>query len=174
MGFSKLNVWLRDEQCKPFQIDKPTQHDWVKIKHCTGELVKKVTFPAGQAHVEIEVPPGCYKVKGHVCQRGTNEHTDEAMVIVGCNQVSCVNLIVPNVKTCARNDLVAILDVARRLDLPNPDIIATARTIMRIGDINRDTLIAELDSRIESVKAVERIERLEDYQGVKRIIQSIK
>ena len=62
MGFSKLNIWLRDEKCRHFKIQTDTpQWDWVKIRNCMGEEIKHVVMPMGEAHVAVEVPPGCYK-----------------------------------------------------------------------------------------------------------------
>ena len=50
MGLAKLNVWFRDERCRPFTIRRPTANlDWVKIRNCHGEVVKQVTMPVARA-----------------------------------------------------------------------------------------------------------------------------
>jgi hypothetical protein len=147
----------------------------VRIETCTGDFIKKVTIPAGQAHVEIEVPPGCYRVSGHVCERGTNEYTDTAMVMAGCNQKLCVNLIVPSVETCAQNLLVALATAATLADLPMTDIVATTRTMMSVGNITREDLINELQIGIRSLDGLEgREDILENYKRVSDIIQKTK
>ena len=173
---SILNVWLRDEKCRPFKIDYPSERwDYVRIENCHGDFVKKVTMPAGQAHVEIEVPPGCYRVSGHVCERGTNEYTDTAMVIAGCNQKLCVNLIVPSVETCAHNLAVALAAAATLADIPVTDIVTTTQTIMRVGNIVREDLINELQIGIRSLEKIkERADLLQNYKRVMDIVQKIK
>ena len=52
-------------------------------------------------HVEIRVPPGCYIVRARTGSKGHhNLFTHVTMVIVGCDETACVNLIPPGVWTC--------------------------------------------------------------------------
>ena len=155
MSLSKLTIWLRDEKCRPYKI-QTALGDRLWVQNCMGETVLEVPdIPVGADHVEVEVPPGTYVIQGHVCEHGTNEYTDKAMVVVGCNQDLCVNLFVPTIGTCARRDLNAFVTAARAIGLPDDDIVITARTILRAGRIAPREMIANLNQRIEAVENVE-------------------
>lgn len=172
MGFTKLNIWLRDEKCRPYKIQTPLG-DRIFINNCMGERVKLVPdIPVGEAHVEVEVPPGCYVVQGHVCEHGTNDYTDKAIVIAGCNQELCVNLIVPQIRTCAVRDLHPIVREARRLGLPEVDTRITARTILAVGRISRHEMIGNMEKTIEVTKGVKGTEEvIKEYHATLDIIR---
>jgi len=155
MGLSKLNIWLRDENCRPYKI-QTALGDKIWIKNCMGETVEFVPdIPVGTAHVEVEVPPGCYIIQGHVCEPGVNDFTDKAMVVVGCNQEQCVNLFVPKVRTCVERDLHPFVREARLVGVPDEDIRIAAQTMMAAGRISPREVIADIERRIAAVEDLE-------------------
>jgi hypothetical protein len=136
MGLAKLNIWVRDETCKVLNLEVEG-FDWVDVKSCQGELIKRVYLPLGEAHVEIEVPPGCYILGGNICEMPKfNETIDQTMVIVGCGQELCVNLIVPVVSTCVRRDLAVFIRAARLAGVSVQDLQIATRVMLTAGDIS--------------------------------------
>jgi hypothetical protein len=161
MGKSKLCVWFRDEKCKPFpNLNNVEGWDWVSVWDCSGNLVvDKATVPISEhAHVDIDIPPGCYVVQGHVCGENTkpriNDYTSKAIVMVGCNEVKCVNLIVPQAKTCAREFLQPLIAEALLHDIPRLEIQTSIRTITQAIGIQREELIYETEKQIEHYSAI--------------------
>jgi len=182
MGKAKLNIWLRDEQCRPFIIHTPGL-DYVEVMNCMGESLElnpgstwpaRLEVPVGEAHVEVEVPPGCYVVKGHVCEpdRNINQFTDKAIVTAGCNQEICVDLIVPNVKTCALRDFHPFVREALRANLPENDIRIATRTILAAARISPDEATEMISRNIAAAKAVKGAEYLtREYNATLRMIR---
>ncbi|MDH7596948.1 MAG: hypothetical protein QHG98_04270 [Methanothrix sp.] len=160
MANAKLDIWLRDEKCRPYPILAPgfPTFDWVRVYNCMGEAVTdKLPIPKDSAHVVTEVPPGCYIVEGKVCEndrRGyRNGPTDRAIVIVGCGQMECVNLFVPPVIHCVRRDINAILGAARRL-VPEEHLAITARTMLAAGNLREDEILHEMTQGAEAIANV--------------------
>lgn len=124
MGMSKLSIWVRDtaHPCLPYQS---TGHSWYAVIW-TCDLqplhfgrVKNgffaLTTPGklgGKVHGQVEVPPGCYLVVAYATCK--NVFTDFAMVQVGCNVETCVNLLPKAASTCL-GQLVVTLNVAKWL-----------------------------------------------------------
>jgi hypothetical protein len=157
MGFAKLNVWIRDEKCKPFKWGPSPTWNFLEVRYCDGELFTKVDpVPVGKANVEVEVPPGCYIVQAHVCvhdKLNINEYTTKAIVRACCGQEVCVDLIVPGVKTCVHQDINAILGQAMAANVPRGDLVTTARTLLTAGGISREEMTADIQGRIDAIKA---------------------
>lgn len=124
MGMSKLSIWVRDttHPCLPYQS---TKHSWFAIiLTCDFQplhfgLVKNGLFPlrtpgklGGKVHGQVEVPPGCYLVVGYATCK--NIFTDIAMVQVGCNTETCVNLLPKSASTCL-GQLIATIKVAQAM-----------------------------------------------------------
>lgn len=86
MGMATLNIWVRNEDCKVIDDRKAHLH----VYDCRGEQVLPTTWFGG-GHIEVELPPGCYIVTAGVVWG--NVYTDKAMVVVGCHQTACVNLV---------------------------------------------------------------------------------
>jgi hypothetical protein len=157
--------------------------DVVEVRNCMGELLEinpgstaptRVEVPVGEAHVEVEVPPGCYVVQGHVCEpdRNINDFTDKAIVMAGCNQELCVDLIVPYVRTCASRDLHPFVREALRANLPENDIRIAARTILAAGRISPDEVVETINRDVLAAKAVKGAEYLtREYNATLRIIR---
>ena len=158
MGMAKLNVWFRDEKCRPYFNKVNTSWDWVTVLNCMGErIIFKHPVPVGQAHVELEVPPGCYIVQGHVCGEADhiNEYTDKAIAIVGCGQEACVNLIVPGVGTCVLQALHPIVQELVLQRVPDVEIGRTTQLLMRAGRVSSEVMVAELQSRLTMLRTLE-------------------
>jgi hypothetical protein len=180
MGQSKLSIWFRDEQCKPFPnlVNLPN-YDWVNVWDCSGNLIVHAPVPISKhAHVDIEIPPGCYIVQGHVCgervKPAINIETSKAIVMVGCDEVRCVNLIVPWANTCAREFVQPLVENALIQNVPIADIQIALRTIMRAVGIQRDELIYEIDKNIERYSAIkEAVDVQERYEKTKEILLAV-
>lgn len=116
MGVAKLNVWVKDTDfpCKP---DIKTQVWFIDVILCDGTFLNwcgKKYYGVDRTvcgHVEIEVPPGCYVVRGRSCIPGYgNFTTDMTMVTVSCGDTACVQLVPSGFQICAR-DLIAAIDM---------------------------------------------------------------
>jgi hypothetical protein len=85
MGYGKMNVWVRNEKC-----DIVDRRGHLHIYNCQGtQIIPTLWFTEG--HAEVKVPPGCYIVTAGVVYG--NVYTDKTMVVVGCGEVVCVNLV---------------------------------------------------------------------------------
>jgi hypothetical protein len=52
---AKLNVWIRDENCRVVvNKTQSPQWDWVEVKNCMQTLVKHVDLQVGEAHAWIK------------------------------------------------------------------------------------------------------------------------
>jgi hypothetical protein len=177
MGKAKLNVWIRDENCRVVvNKTQSPQWDWVEVKNCMQTLVKHVDLQVGEAHVEIEVPPGCYVVQGHICmfpEVNFNNYTDKAMVVAGCNQELCVDLIIPLVGTCVLRDLHPFIREALQARVPNPDIVTTARTILVAGRIQPRHAIEEVRRIIKESEAKKAERAVREFTGTLGILEKL-
>lgn len=180
MGLSRLSVWFRDEKCRPFpNLNNVEGYDWVSVMDCSGNLIKdRLPVPVGeQAHLEIEIPPGCYIVQGHVCGETVNPvngETNKAIVMVGCNQEVCVNLIVPEARTCGREFVHPLVTLALSHDVPPRDIEVTLRTIFRAVGISRDEVVHEIDRKIEHFTGIKEAKNvLTEHKRTKEILMVI-
>jgi len=105
MGKARLNVWIRRPRCCTPWVDakfflnitdgcrRVPRGRWSLDQGktwCSGKLAGVPVNPA-DAHVEIELPPGCYVVGGYMDKCHTP--IEQAMVIVGCDEIACVNLL---------------------------------------------------------------------------------
>jgi hypothetical protein len=175
MGYAKLNIWIRDEKCRPLYPTRNLKLHFVDIKNCMGETVKIENIPAGEAHVEVEVPPGCYIVHGHLYMNGLNLFTDNAIAIVGCGQVACVDLIGPTVRTCVMRDAHAFTLAAKQANLPIRDVKITLQTIMAAARISPEEIAGEIQNKITLVKDdKEAKDVLDEYKATLDIIKSVK
>lgn len=115
MGMAKLQIWFTAEG-SPCTISERDEHDnlpWeVAIMHCSGKVLnwcgrRFVGVKAPCGHVEVEVPPGCYVIRGGenmgVDAFGgvTGNHlTDHAVVTACCDSETCVTLFAPSLHNC--------------------------------------------------------------------------
>ena len=171
MGYVKLNIWLRDERCKPFKIQRQDGLDYVTVMNCAGEVVQTADVPVGEAHIELKVPPGCYVIQGHVCEPGINTFTDKAIVIAGCGQELCVDLIVPIIRTCVVRDMHAFVTAAMVANIPRIDIATTVRTILAAGKIPREEMATDIEARIKAANKKEAKNVAKEYATTLDIIR---
>ena len=85
MGVAKLNVWVRNEKC---EVVKDRAH--MHVYDCQG---KHVLGQAITGHTEVALAPGCYIVTAGLYTGHGNVYTDKTMVVVGCDEKACVNLV---------------------------------------------------------------------------------
>jgi hypothetical protein len=115
MGMAKLQIWFTAEG-NPCTISERDDHDnlpWeVAIMHCSGQVLswcgrRYVGLIARCGHLEVEVPPGCYVIRGGESM-GVNPHggitgnhlTDHAVVTACCDESTCVTLFAPSLHSC--------------------------------------------------------------------------
>lgn len=132
-------------------------------------------IPVGEAHVEVEVPPGSYMVRGHVCEPGINDYTDQAIVMAGCNQEICVDLIVAKVKTCVIRDIHPFVREARLAGVPDRDIRIATSTILEAVCVSPEEMAGKTEIKIEAVKDIEEArDVLRDYKATLDILRKTK
>lgn len=102
-------------------------------------------------HIEVDVPPGCYVVRAWKCGGG-NEVTDRRMVIVGCGDHVCVNLIVPRAHGkggCIDNMIFPFIKHAKRIQMPDEEINMVVDKLVAAGELNKEEIIKEGEVRAE-------------------------
>ncbi|MCC6538242.1 MAG: hypothetical protein IT162_11865 [Bryobacterales bacterium] len=126
MGMAKLNIWVSaiDDPCS---IDNRTWY--VTIYNCDGKPLewcgrRYVVMPARCGHLEVEVPPGCYRINAvwsfSVGAGGVlyvNHFTDSAVVQACCDGHTCVTLFNPSIHRCGTIFLRAVQDVVMQQGL---------------------------------------------------------
>jgi hypothetical protein len=119
MGLARVNVWVSglDNPCK---IDDRTWY--VTFYHCDGSVLewcgrRYVVLPARCGHLEVEVPPGCYRVNAvwsFSVGAGViyvNHFTDSAVIQACCGETTCVTLFNPSAHRCGTIFLRAVQDL---------------------------------------------------------------
>lgn len=178
MSYAKLNIWLRDLNCCPTNFWKVE----LVVKTCGGEYLvdfnQDVIDKLGEAypgfevkrgtrnnettikirdrnikHIEVEVPPGCYIVRAWVCSG--NLWTDRAMVIVGCGEEACVNLIVPPKENCIRDVVIPVGIAARDMRLPTDKVRIATEVLLATGRIQKEALRKEIADLTKELKESE-------------------
>ena len=188
MGYGKLNIWIRDEDCS-------LRNAWMadlEIKTCLGEnlidilpspdLEKiitrlkemypdstvshgpaygtktiKIRAPGTQRiinHMQVEVPPGCYGVRVHVCGGG-NEWSDRTMIVVCCGDESCVNLVIKEAETCFKEAIIPLVRVAEEIRLPIQQVKVAVDILGKAGKVPINEVARNLEERVELLRGVE-------------------
>jgi hypothetical protein len=104
-------------------------------------------------HIEVDVPPGCYIVWTRICYR-RNEETNKVMVIVGCGDHACVNLLLDAVETCSNELFHPFLEHAVGLRLPKRELQIVAKAFMAVMEKPKKEVIRELDQRLQDVEGM--------------------
>lgn len=87
MGYGIINVWVRERNdCCVVDMNG---YAWAQ---CCGDREKLIETELRNGHAELKVPPGCYIVDAS-WKPGCCGDAKETMVIVGCGETVCVNLI---------------------------------------------------------------------------------
>lgn len=184
MASGKLNIWIRDEDCSLRNawradlevktclgenlIDILPQPDLEKIISHLKEMFPefkvsylsdygtKVIRAEGKRvinHLEVDVPPGCYVVRVHVCGGG-NEWSDRTMVIVGCGEESCVNLIIKEAETCGREFIIPFLRLAEEARIPGEHVQVAVNALAKAARIPIDEVAENLQERVKQLRDV--------------------
>jgi hypothetical protein len=123
---------------------KPNYHEEtrIRLKPPRGEHIN---------HIEVDVPPGCYVVWTRVCH-GRNEETNKVMVIVGCGDDACVNLLLNDVETCSKELLHPFLVRAVEMRLSKQELKVAAKMLMGVAEKPKKELVVELGQRLEEIE----------------------
>lgn len=118
-----------------------------------GETRILLKPPRGQHinHIEVDVPPGCYVVWTRVCHGG-NEETNKVMVIVGCGDDVCVNLLLNTVERCGKEIFHPFLVQAVAKKIPKNELEAAANVLMVVAEKPKKEVLVELGQRLEELK----------------------
>ena len=126
MGMARLNVWVSDRD-DPCAISDRTW--FITIYDCDGRVLtwcrrRYLVMPARCGHLEVEVPPGCYRISAvwgfGPTERGLwgNHFTDSAIVQARCDETVCVRLFNPSIHRCGLIFLRAVQDLVKQKDIP--------------------------------------------------------
>lgn len=111
----------------------------------------KIVPPSGEYvnHVDVDVPPGCYKIWTRVCH-GNNEETSLQMVNPKCGDEVCVNLLLPTLRTCSAGVLHPLMDeiVYKQALADDEQRIAVFRGVMFGAQVAKQEVINQLDYRL--------------------------
>ncbi len=131
--------------------------------------------PGGRSvyHIEVDVPPGCYVVWTRICYN-KNEETNKVMVIVGCGDDACVNLLLDAVETCTNNALHPILDKLQNLGYAKEKIRLVAEGLMAVAEKPKNDLVLELDQRRDEVRAIKDPGLEKRIGAIKETVKPIK
>jgi hypothetical protein len=176
MGMAKLNVWIRNEQCK---IVNKRAH--LHVYSCHGAQVYGAALDGG--HGEVALAPGCYILTaGIYTDPPGNVYTDKVMVVVTCNQAACVNLVLnrfgeeklrggnPHVPPigiaqggCAARLLGPLALNAQRMNIDPRDVRAAAGVIMKAAGMDPKALRGGIRSEVAFLR-----ENLEGFKEDER------
>lgn len=179
MGTAHLNIWLRGSDCVPltdcwradlvimtcsgkYLVDfYPEIINQLQVAYSAYTIQKLTNYqnytrisivpPAGEKinHLELDLPPGAYKVWCRVCH-GKNEETNIVMVNPECGESRCVNLLLNAVQTCAEQLIHPAFD--RVVNDGNfqqeMEIIPFMKVMMWAGYKNKAALVLQLGERI--------------------------
>ena len=126
MGMAKLNVWVSDKD-DPCAISDRTW--FITIYDCDGNVLtwcrrRYLVLRARCGHLEVEVPPGCYRISAVWSfgrrEKGLwgNHFTDSAIVQARCDETVCVRLFNPSIHRCGMIFLRAVQDLVNQEDIP--------------------------------------------------------
>ena len=204
MSYGRLNIWIRYADCslikdcwmtdlviKTCGGDYLTDMDTTVIEKLRaqyenfekvevlsnyhGETRIRLKPPSGEYinHIEVDVPPGCYVVWTRVCHGG-NEETNKIMVMVGCGEDVCVNLLLNSVETCTNDVIHPLLVRGVELRLPRQELGIAANVLLAVAEKPKRELVAELNQRLEEVEAKDEPVLLKTINTILRIIKDNK
>lgn len=149
MGLGRLNIWMRDDFCKVLDAE-----GYVTIRTCDGKVLEwckndYTKIPLECGHAEVDVPPGCYIVRAVFCCDGGNYDTDRAMVIVGCDDDACVNLIAPEFRQCAESILLPFVEAAIEYGISKKEIMMSGGILVKAAELSEREMNEKLDMRLK-------------------------
>lgn len=124
----------------------------IKTHYYQGDQRIMLMPPSGEHinHIEVDIPPGCYKVWTRVCH-GANEETSIQMINVRCGEEVCVNLLLPQVKTCSAQVLHPAMDkiVYEQALADIDERLVAFRGLMYVAQIGKQDVLNQLAYRRE-------------------------
>lgn len=125
-------------------------------------------------HMQVEVPPGCYVVRVHVCGGG-NEWSDRTMVIVRCGDEACVNLVIKEAETCFKEAIIPLLRVAEEVRIPKEQIQVAANVLGKAGRIPINEVKKDLQERVKQLRDVKEASKVVNQaESGLRIIKGLR
>ena len=205
MSYGKLNIWIRNLDCSliktcwmtdlvikmcgngdPLVDMDPTIIEQLRHKYADYDIVnvrdykehrRIQLYPGGGEkfnHIEVDVPPGCYVVWTRVCY-GKNEETNKVMAIVDCGKEVCVNLLLNDVETCAKELLHPYALQAIDMRLPKKEVEMAIKSLMKVGEIPKKDFIRELEQRLKELQeGKEGQEYLVPTRKILEIVKSLR
>ncbi len=170
MGLATLNIWVSATD-NPCSVDTKTWY--VTIYDCDGHVLewcgrKFVVMRARCGHLEVQVPPGCYRINavwsftfaGGVFY--VNHFTDSAVVQACCDHHVCVTLFNPSTHRCGVIFLRAVKDLLEQKAI-KADVAQQVETAINnlLQFLPRPTKGFELDHLDE----IERLVREQERKG---------
>lgn len=148
---------------------------WTIKKHFYQNAWRIMFFPGnGETvnHIEIDIPPGCYRVWTRICH-GNNEETSIQMINARCDDHVCVNLLLPTIKTCAAHIIHPIMNriVKENFLLDDAERLLPFRALMWGAGIGKQEILAQLDYRIQEAQEKGDPELETDILAVKAVAQ---
>jgi hypothetical protein len=104
-------------------------------------------------HFEVDVPPGCYVVRVHVCGGG-NEWSDRTMVIARCGEEACVNVVIKEAETCIKEVMIPLLRLAEEIHLPRDLVQVAVDVLGKAGSVPIEMIAENLEKRTIEFKDV--------------------
>lgn len=184
---SLRNAWMADLEVKTCLgenlIDIVPRPDLEKIIACLKEMYPESEVSCGPAygtktikmrakkriinHMPVKVPPGCYVVRVHVCGGG-NEWSDRTMIVVGCTDESCVNLIIKEAETCIKEVILPFMRVAKEVHIPLEQVKVAVNILKDAGRVPIDEVARNLQERVRLLKDV----KVEEARNIVREAES--
>lgn len=146
-----------------------------RLPNYQGETRVSVTPPAGSFihHLEVDIPPGCYKVWCRVCH-GANEETNKVMVIVRCGDEACINLLLDSSNTCGKEIWhPGAMHVVDRGFLVEEEIKPYFKLGMDVAYVQKAQIVQQLNERIVEAQEKGDTELQAKIQSVLDIVNSM-
>ncbi|GBC61008.1 hypothetical protein DENIS_1968 [Desulfonema ishimotonii] len=179
MGYAILNIWVRNEKCEV--VDRRAH---LHIYNCHGIQVLPTTWFGG-GHTEVKVPPGCYIITAGVVYG--NVYTDKTLVVVGCDEKACVNLVLnefserkakKNAPMIARGCGARIIPPfalnALKAGIEPDEIGNTLETIMKAADMDRDQLLTWIESESRELEQNMQLFKETELKDVKKYLDALQ
>jgi hypothetical protein len=163
-------AWAPVEQGSGYSISTRYYHgaQRIKIQPPSGEYIN---------HVEMDVPPGCYKVWARVCF-GDNEDTSKVMkVIDGCGECHTVDLLLPEIMNCSREIVYPLIDkVVNDYQAVFPDQadrLATMKVVAYTANLSREQILTELNDRRQDAVDIGRTDLADRVDQIIALAQAL-